>query len=168
MLYCFLTDSPPILRNEEKAIDANEISVAHHGRSPDLNISVRGKSLNMRQQGLELCDAMQACCDTLDQGIENKPYSSALRAQSDKFKDPDATPSAIMLNEMRESGEGFFHLSKKLSEEHLKYFRELKLDKDIEKQFLEQSQTSLEQQGELEKSEKEPFDAYLNAYFAQK
>ena len=168
MLYCFLSESPPILRNEEKAIDANEISVAHHGRAPDLNISVGGKSLNMRQQGLELCDAMQACCDILDQGIESKPYSSALRTQYEKFKDPDVTPSAIMLNEMRESGEGFFHLSKKLSEEHLQYFRKLNLDKDIKKQFLEQSQTSLEQQDELEKNEKQPFDEYLSGYFAQK
>ena len=167
MLYCFLIESPPILRNEEKAIDANEISVAHHGRAPDLNISVRGKSLNMRQQGLELCDAMQACCDVLDQGLDSKPYSAALLAQREKFKDPDATPSAIMLREMDNSGEGFFHLSKRLSEQHLQYFRSLELDSDIEKQFKKITLDSRLQQEALENSEKQSFDEYLRAYFAQ-
>jgi len=167
MLYCFLIESPPILRNEEKAIDSNELIVAHHGRSPDLNISVRGKSLNMRQQGMQLCDAMQGCCDVLDQGIDSKPYSVALRAQYEKFKDPDVTPSAMMLAEMDKNGEGFFHLSKRLSEQHLQYFRGLEIDSAIEKQFTKLSEDSLRQQVELENSEKQSFDEYLQHYFAQ-
>lgn len=168
MLYCFLSESPPILRNEEKAIDANEISVAHNGRAPDLNISVRGKSLNMCKQGIELCKAMQGCCDVLDQGLSEKPYASALASQYDKFTDPDATPSARVLNEMTDSGEGFFHLSKRLSEQHLQYFRNLDLDLDTRKYFENLTETSLKQQEAIENSEKQSFDEYLKAYFAQR
>lgn len=167
MLYCYLIESPPILRNEEKAIDANEISVAHHGRSPDLCISIRGKLLNMRQQGLELCDAMQGCCDVLDEGLDSKPYAAALLLQREKFKDPDATPSAMMLDEMNKNGEGFFHIAKRLSGQHLNYFRNLELDSDIEMQFRKLSEKSQRQQADLENSEKQSFDEYLRAYFAQ-
>lgn len=167
MLYCFLIDSPPILRNEEKAIDANELDVAHRGRSPGLNICVRGKPLNMREQGLQLCDAMQGCCDVLDQGLDAKPYAAALAVQYEKFRDPDVTPSAILLAEMNRHGEGFFHVSKRLSEQHLQYFRSLESTSEIEQQFKKLTEESLLQQEALENSETQSFDDFLQHYFAQ-
>jgi len=167
LLHCLLSESPPILRNEEKAIDKNEIDVAHHGRDPELTISVGGKQLNMRQQGIELCESMRCCCDILDQGLESTPHGDALLKQLEKFKNPDATPSAIMLDEMRKHDEGFFHLSKRLSEQHLAYFKDLQLDSTTEQQFADLSEKSSQQQINLEKTESQSFDDYLAEYFAQ-
>ncbi len=167
LLYCFLEQSPPILRNEEKAINANELSVAHQGRDPGLNISIRGKSLNMRQQGLALCDAMVACCDVLDQGLDSSPHVSALAAQRQKFNDPDATPSAMMLADMKQHGEGFFHFSKRWSEQHLEYFQNMDLEPAFDEKFRHLSSQSIRQQEAIESSETQSFDDFLSDYFAQ-
>ena len=167
MLYCLLEKSPPILRNEEKAINANELSVAHHGRDPVLKISVRGKMLNMRQQGLALCEAMLGCCEVLDTGLEAKPHTAALQAQQKKFADPDMTPSAMMLAEMKQNNEGFFHFSKRWSERHCQYFRNMELDPCFEEKFIKLSKQSIEQQKALEANETQSFDDFLSCYFAQ-
>ena len=167
LLYCLLLESPPILRNEEKAIDANELDVAHHGRDPELTISVGGKSLNMRQQGLKLCEAMRSCCKVLDQGLEGSPHNEALLAQEEKFKNPDVTPSAKMLAEMKNNDEGFFHLSKRLSEQHLEYFSGIALDSTFESDFNKLSLDTLKQQQDIEKNETQSFDDFLESYFVQ-
>ena len=167
LLYCLLAESPPILRNEERAIDENEISVAHHGRDPNLKISVAGKQLNMRQQGLQLCEAMQSCCDILDQNNDSAPHAASLEIQKQKFNDPDATPSATMLAEMRKNNEGFFHYSKRLSEKYLAYFSQLELDTAVKQQFDKLAAESLERQKQLENTETQSFDEYLQEYFAQ-
>lgn len=167
LLYCLLEKSPPILRNEEKAIAANELSVAHKGRDPDLKISIRGQSLNMRQQGLALCEAMLACCDVLDQGLDSKPHSAALAAQQEKFNHPDATPSAMMLAEMKQHGEGFFHFSKRRSEQHFAYFQKMSLTPSFNEQFRHLSLKSTQQQADMESTETQSFDNFLSDYFAQ-
>ncbi len=167
MLYCLLLESPPILRNEEVAIDINEINVAHHGRDPDLKISIAGKTLNMREQGLRLCDSMRACCDILDKGLSNTPHLDALLAQQEKFKNPEVTASAKMLEDMKMHNEGFFHLSKRLSEQHRDYFSRLELAADFRREFVKLSLDSSEQQQAIEKSENQSFDEYLASYFAQ-
>ena len=166
-LFCLLSDSPPILRNEEKAIDTNELSVAHHGRTPELEISVGGKMLNMRQQGLQLCEEMKICCEVLDNGLEDKPHYHALLAQQGKFNDPELTPSALMLQEMKQNHEGFFHFSKQWSEQHLSYFQEFELDPDFKNRFDKLTAESLKQQQALENNDNEPFDSFLAKYFAQ-
>jgi len=167
LLYCLLDKSPPILRNEEKAIDANEINVAHQGRAPDLKINIRGKLLNMREQGMALCEAMSACCDVLDQGIESKPHTAALALQQEKFKSPDATPSAMMLAEMKKNNEGFFHFSKRRSEQHFEYFKNMQLAATFNEEFTHLSSQSIQQQLDKESSETQSFDGFLRAYFAQ-
>ena len=167
LLYCLLLDSPPILRNEEKAIDANELSVAHTGRDPKLNISVGGELVNMREQGVALCESMRVCCELLDAGVDGQPHLKALEAQEDKFKNPDATPSAMMLDEMRSNNEGFFHLSKRLSEQHLRYFSDFELENSFKQEFLNLSKDSLQQQQSIEKNDDLSFDEYLERYFSQ-
>jgi len=167
LMYCLLEKSPPILRNEEKVITSNELSVAHQGRDPELKISIRGKSLNMRQQGLTLCDAMVACCEVLDQGLESKPHSMALAAQRQKFNDPDKTPSAMVLADMKQHNEGFFHFSKRWSEQHLGYFEKMTLPPSFNEQFQNLSITSIQQQAAVELKETQSFDDFLSCYFAQ-
>ncbi len=167
LLYCLLEKSPPILRNEEKMITANELSVAHQGRDPELKINIRGKLLNMRQQGLALCDTMVACCEVLDKGLDSKPHSMALASQREKFNDPDKTPSAMMLADMKHHDEGFFHFSKRWSGQHLDYFQNVALPASFNERFQTLSIQSIQQQADVESRETQSFDDFLSSYFAQ-
>jgi len=110
---------------------------------------------------------MTGVCALLDSGHEDKPYTNALAMQAEKIKDPDRTPSARMLAEMRKQNEAFFHFSLRMSQQHQAYFQKLPSNPAREAEFIQQAEQSWARQRELETTEKEPFAAYLQRYFSQ-
>ena len=167
MLYCLLQDSPPIDANERVAIDQNELDVAHRGREPGLKLMRRDGEISLHDWGLEVCDEMQAICEYLDTSVEDAPYSHALEKQRAAIMDPELTPSARMLAEMRENGEGFYHFAQRKSLAHCSYFKQLPIDAE-RKAVLEKSvEESLLRQQAIEAADDCSLDDYLARYFAQ-
>jgi glutamate--cysteine ligase len=68
---------------------------------------------------------------------------------------------------MRERGEGFYHFSKSMSQQHHDYFLSLPVDADAEAGFRAQAQESMRQQQAFEAEEQESFGQFLERYFAQ-
>lgn len=167
MLFCLLHDSPPIDAGERREIDQNIIHTAHQGREPGFALQRNGREILLQDWASELCDAMEAVCALLDQGRVTPAYGQALAACRDKVQDPEQTPSALMLTEMRERGEGFFHFAKRMSQEHQRYFVRLQLDAERQRQLEQESLLSLERQLAMEASDTGSFDDYLAAYFRQ-
>ena len=167
MLYCLLQESPVIDANERIAIDQNELDVAHRGREPGLKLVRRDGEISLRDWGLEVCDEMRGICEYLDTDAEGSPYTEALNKQRAAIMDPELTPSAKMLAEMRENDEGFYHFAKRKSLEHYEYFSELDISAE-RKALLEQSvKGSLVRQQEIEANDAVSLDDYLANYFAQ-
>ncbi|MCG6865487.1 MAG: glutamate--cysteine ligase [Thiogranum sp.] len=167
LLFCLLHDSPVIGADERRAIDDNELRAAHRGRDPDLKL-VRGhESVYLREWASELLEEMHAVCELLDQSVSGAPYCAALDEQLRKVRDPDLTPSARMLNEMRERGEGFYHFARRMSEIHQHFFKNLPLSENREQYFTELAVKSLEDQQALEAADEISFSEYLQRYFAQ-
>ena len=73
----------------------------------------------------ELLDAMQGLCEMLDYGESARPYATALEQQRAKIDDVERTPSARLLEEMRQTGESFLHLARRMSKLHKDYFLDL-------------------------------------------
>jgi len=167
LVFCLLHESPMISTQERKDIDHNELSAAHQGRDPQLMLSRNGKKIYLKNWAAEIIEAMAGVCELLDDGHENKPYSGSLAVQTEKIKDPDRTPSARMLAEMRKQGESFFHFALRMSQQHQTCFQEMTPDPARESLFIQQARQSWERQHELEASEKESFSTYLKRYFAQ-
>lgn len=167
MLYCLLQDSPTIDANERIAIDQNELDVAHRGREPGLKLIRRDGEISLHDWGLEVCDEMLPICEYLDTGVEGSSYTQALEKQRAAIIDPELTPSAKMLAEMHENGEGFYHFAKRKSLEHYEYFSQLNIGEE-HKALLEKSvEDSLTRQQEIEASDEVSLDEYLASYFAQ-
>lgn len=167
LVFCLLHESPPISKQERKDIDHNELSTAHRGRDPHLMLNRNGKRISLKNWAAEITEAMTGACALLDSGHEDKPYTNALAMQAEKIKDPDRTPSARMLAEMRGQNEGFFHFALRMSQQHQAYFQKLPLNPTRESEFIQQAKQSWERQRELETTEKEPFAVYLQRYFSQ-
>jgi glutamate--cysteine ligase len=167
MLLCLLEESPTINVAEQKAIDWNELAAAHQGRDPDLKLKRNGGEIRLREWGLELCDALQPICELLDEELADKPYLSSLELQRSRLLDADQTPSAQMLAQMRERGEGFFHFAQRMSKQHQRYFNEQ--DHSLEDQHLleQEAADSWRRQREIEASDQVSFDEFLNDYFTQ-
>ena len=167
MLFCLLAESEQICFSEREEIDQNELLVAHQGRDPGLKLNHNAKQLNLKDWAINIFEGMQSVSELLDQHKEGAPYQDSLNYQREKIKDPDLTPSARMLNEMRETKEGFYHFAKRMSEKHNRYFTSLNLSEECNQFFDEAAKKSIEKQKEIEASDTLNLDDYLQAYFKQ-
>lgn len=167
LVFCQLHASPPISAQERKDIDNNELAAAHRGRDPHLMLSRNGKKIHLKKWAAEIMEAMAGVCELLDEGDDCKRYAESLSMQAEKVQDPDRTPSARMLAEMRAQGEGFFHFALRMSQQHQAYFRGLSPNPEKEAEFVRLAEQSWLRQREIEASDEETFSAYLQRYFAQ-
>ena len=110
---------------------------------------------------------MQGVCELLDAGDPDKRYTASLKRQRELVEDPELTPSARMLAEMRERGEGFFWFARRMSLQHQEYFRGLHLSPGQRELFLRETEQSSQRQREIEAADTLSFEDFLEQYFAQ-
>lgn len=167
LLYCLLSDSPPITPQERIEIDQNEMLAAHRGREPGLQLKRCGKDITLQQWAREICDGMEAVCELLDSNTTRHPYRQALARQRRAVDNPNLTPSARMLAEMRSGGETFFEFARRKSLEHQWYFAELPIEPERERMLTELAERSLQKQREIEAADTLGFDQFLEEYARQ-
>ncbi len=167
MLYCLLQDSPAISAQERIEIDQNEMLAAHRGREPELRLSRCGKAITLNEWALEICDAMIDVAELLDHNTSKHPYRQALARQRRLVENPDLTPSARVLAEMRNGKESFFEFARRKSLEQQWYFAELPVDFEREQTLVELAARSIQKQKEIEAADKINFDQFLQDYFNQ-
>ncbi len=165
MLYCLLKDSPTICKAEHLSINQNLLDVAHKGRQPHLTLNKQKQKISLKDWGIELLDEMQGVCDLLTQATGKTEYQIALDDQYKKMNDPNLTPSAKMLAEMRTKKEAFYTFVKRKSMEHQAYFSTLELDKKIEQELIVEAQKSHQKQAEIEAADTLDFKQFINHYF---
>ena len=168
MLFCLLLDSPPINVQEQREIDQNLGGVAHRGRDPALFLLQQGRELPLKRWATELLDAMRPVCEALDACSAGKTFSDALNAQQQLVQDPERTPSAQMLQAMRENGEGFFHFAQRLSHQHHAYYLGLRMAPERAAFFRREAELSKQRQTQMEAADQIDFDEFLADYFAQR
>jgi len=168
MLFCLLADSSQIDFSEREEIDKNEIDVAHKGRDPLLKLSRNSSPVLLKDWAKDLLNGMQAVSDLLDQDKNTTPYRDALNLQMEKVLHADLTPSARMLEEMRETKEGFYYFAKRMSQKHNQYFTKLKLSKEKEMFFDKAATESIAKQKNIEAADTKSLDDYLADYFKQR
>ena len=166
MLDCLLHDSPRIGARERRDIDENQVLAAHRGREPGLRLARGHDGVELRQWAHERLDGMMAAAELLD-GIADGPRTATLRMQMEKVAHPELTPSAQMLERMREAGEGFFAFAQRLSEAHGSALRTSALSPERLALFDRLTAESIQRQREIEAADDRSFDDFLRDYFAQ-
>ncbi len=168
MLGCLLADSPRVEADERAAINHNQSLTALRGREPGLRLRRDTGEVALRTWAIEICQALQGICETLDTGDRARPYSRALAAQVEVARDPDRTPSAAVLSAMREHGEGFFQFARRLSMAHRARFQGEGLAPDRLAALEAEARASLLRQAEVEAADDITFEQFLQRYFAQR
>ncbi|MDH5611035.1 MAG: glutamate--cysteine ligase [Gammaproteobacteria bacterium] len=168
VLFCLLQDSPALNQMEMNEVDMNLIQVAHTGRQPGLELTRHDQSIPLKDWAMDLCEGMQDVASLLDEVNHCTSYSKSLKAQVECINDPSKTPSARMLEEMRDRKEGFFHFAQRKSLKYLDYFKSRKLSPERQQYFELMAQTSLAKQLKIEESDTLSFDEYLQNYFSKK
>jgi len=167
LVFCLLHANPPIEMGERPVVDRNLELVAHRGRDPSIRLLHQGRERVLQNWAKELCSCMVGICEQLDGEDLARPYTSALASQLEVVLDPERTPSAMILAEMRANGEGFFQFAKRMSQQHKEFFDNQELSSERRQLFEQEAQRSLEQQLEMEQSDKVSFDVFLEEYFNQ-
>jgi glutamate--cysteine ligase len=163
---CVLRDSPPIGLAEQEQLDHNHLVVARRGREPGLTLEREGRQQSLVTWSREILDSMEGICEMLDNGDPSRPYAQALRAQREKVEDVDRTPSARLLQELKDTGESFFDLGLRVSAAHKAYFLDLHSPNDKRlAEYRREADESLSRQRRIESTQSEPFETYLERYY---
>ncbi len=170
MLFCLLQPSPELSQSEVNAIDENLLLVAHQGRKPGLDLRRAGleqnlESISLQDWASELCNKMRAVANLFDKANHCENYFSSVKSQIASVFDPELTPSARMLAEMREDDEGFFHHAQRMSKYHYHYYKKHNLSENKIQFFEAMASESLKKQKQVEADDVISFDDYLNNYF---
>ncbi len=166
MLYCLLADSPRIGAGERRAIDQNQVLAAHRGREPGLRLIRDGEPVTLVQWADEILDAMEPVAELLDGGSRG-PRAAGLALERAKVREPELTPSALILAEMRERGEGFFDHAYRVSSAHRATLQERALSPERAGLFARLAAESVRHQAEIEAADDVDFGTFLTRYFDQ-
>ena len=165
MLFCLLEESPTLSESEIVAIDENLVLVAHKGREPGLDLRRGDEKISLQDWATELCNKMKSVASLLDRANYCENYFSSVKSQIASVFDPDLTPSARMLAEMKENDEGFFHHAQRMSKHHYQYYKTHPLAEEKVKAFEQMAKESLQKQKQIELEDTISFDDYLENYF---
>lgn len=167
MIFCLLADSPAISADDKACVDKNLTLVASEGRKPNLALQHHGNEVSLKKWGLEVCQEMQSLCHQLDSDDETQPYANALIDQIEKLNNVELTPSALVLDAMKQHGLPFFRFAMKQTEKHHVFFKAYELCSHQQQRFNVATEQSFKDQIQLEKSDDLTFDAFLQQYFSQ-
>jgi glutamate--cysteine ligase len=168
LLHCLLEDSPLQSQQAQQINNDNHLIVAHQGRQPDISLNQHGKMIPLPQWATDILQAMQPICEILDQNITGKPYSTSLQLQQQCVDDASLTPSAKILDHLRQQQQSFSRFSIEVSNQYADYFKSKPpLADAIEQHFKQMVTSSHQQQQQIEAEDCLNFDDFLANYFKQ-
>ncbi|MFW5443869.1 MAG: glutamate--cysteine ligase [Methylococcaceae bacterium] len=167
LLNCMLQESPKYTGKEQQINNSNQLSVAHQGRKPNLELNNNGQHITLKTWAEDILQSMQTVCEILDEGHTEKPYSKALEIQAAVVQNPELTPSAKILQGMRSKQQPFGRFGLNTSELNKQHFKKNKSDILTTQQFDTMALISDKKQAEIEANDTLSFDAFLEKYFSQ-
>lgn len=167
LLMCLLADSPNDSVDESMRLLENQRAVVEQGRAPGLKLSLpEGGDIGLEEWAhalLAQCDEIADLLDTLHGG---DAYRSACQAQREKVQNPEATPSARIVSDIRAQQVPFFRLAMNAAEQFHADFLARPLSAEAELKAKQQVADSHARRQAIEAQESEPFTQFLEKYLA--
>ena len=168
LIYCLLEDSPPFDDLLWREASENHSNTATNGRDPEFTLHRNGREQPLREWALEILDNVGQIATLIDAGEGGNDYAQAVNAQMQLVENPEATPSARVLEELRQSKAGFFQFAMDSAQGHKEYFASLtRLEDDRQSMYEAEVETSLRRQRQIEAADEISFAEYLANYYAQ-
>jgi len=166
LLFCALDDSAPISAEQSACYTANFARTVKEGRKPGLMLRRDGAEVALQAWGQELLARIAPVAALLDQRNGGTAHADSLAAQAVKLADPDATPSARVLRELRANGGSFAAFGLQQSERHAAFFRAQPPTPEQSAHFEQLAASSLAEQRAMEAAPQGSFDDYVASYRA--
>lgn len=168
LIHCALTDSPAIGPIEQVNIASNDNLVATRGREAGIELKRAGKNINLQDWAEIICERLTNIAAHLDTQTDDHRYREAVAKQLLLVADSSDTPSARMLQAMRESGTSYHDFGIERTWDFADYFQQqVSLPDDTRASFEEISRQSISKTRDVEAADTLTFEEYLEQYFAQ-
>lgn len=161
-----LQESPSCMINERREQDHNDAEVTYQGRKPGLKLLQAGREVTLSEWAMATLQMMEPVCELLDHGLADSPYQQSLSQQRERVLDPDATPSACVLAEMKAEGETYYEFVCRLSQQNADLFSGRQLTGDRLRLFQAETERSMIEQRRIEETDTISFKQFLDDYFA--
>ena len=151
LIYCLFKKSPRLTTAKEKEITEKQNKVALFGRM---------RKSDLMKEAEKMLNEMEPIAKLMDKSFKKPRYMKTLKIQLAKLKDTNLTPSAKILDIMKENKEGHLEFGLRLAKEHREFFKSQSLDKKRKQQFEKAAEKSLIEQKKLEMTD----EIYLEGY----
>jgi glutamate--cysteine ligase len=164
LIYCLLLESPSIGASEQACIDRNHGLVARRGREPGLTLQRGEAPVALRDWAAEICIELVAVARLIDPD-ERQGHVEAIRHQARAVDDPDRTPSAALIAELKDTGLPLADYGLALARRTRDYFLALLPEINQHRELLtSEAEASRRRQAEIEASDAVGFEEYLARY----
>ncbi|WNK21259.1 glutamate--cysteine ligase [Halomonas piscis] len=167
LMWCLLSESPWISDEECDHLDDNRRLVVERGRDPALRLNKDGGAISLRQWGEQIVAEMQPVAELLDADEDGTPHLDAIAALAPRLQDASLTPSARLLERLREENGSFADVVMSLAREQADMLRRQPATTTRESLMEQQAVTSRQQQRDMDAADEPCFDRFLEDYFAQ-
>jgi glutamate--cysteine ligase len=166
LIYCLIEDSPLFDDQSLEETKWNQTATAKQGRDPEFRLRREGGTVTLTSWASEILGKVLTIAGLIDRVEGGDSYAESVRLMRSIVDDPDLTPSARLLNELRETNAGFCEFILSVARGHRDYFASITplLDERRE-QFETEVLQSLNRQAEIEASDQLSFDEYLSTYY---
>ncbi len=166
LLHNLFTESPAITAREESEIQENKRRVVDYGRHPNLRLIHDNREISFVRWASTIFSELKQVAKLLDKSGDTKRYSATINRLAEWIDNPERTFSARIVKEIRERGDGFFHLAMDYSQQHAKTLRQKTLSASEQQCFLDAAKKSHLKQQEMEQDTRMTFEQFLAAYYA--
>ena len=166
LIACLLRPSEPDSPAQSDELQDNQLAIVQRGREPGLQLVRDGVAISMHDWATQLLDDCATIGKLLDTQQGNDRHSFAIDCQRKKLLDAELTPSARMLQCMREQEIPYFRFAMNQSLAHSGYFADHPLRDRRATEFKQMAKDSLHEQRTMEAASTETFEAFLEHYLA--
>lgn len=164
LLFCTLQESPCLVDGECRASNDNFLKVVKEGRKPGLQLRRCGEDVSLKDWASELLGEIGKVAALLDRSHGGDVHALAVSTQQAKVADSGLTPSAKVLEALRQNDESFSQFALRQTRLHAEHFHAQPLKTSDMAWFDETAQQSLAQQTVMEQQDTQDFDSFVEDY----
>lgn len=164
LLYCALEESPLTNHDEGEENLSNFALCVKRGREPGLMLSHAGSSISLQEWGIALIEKIRPVAALLDQQRGDQVHIASLDQQLAKLRDSCLTPSARVLQAIKQENNSFSQFALKQSRYFADQFRSRPVDEKTKLELIRMAEQSLHEQTQMEANQSGSFDAFIEDY----
>ena len=171
LLFCLLQPSPTFNGTDFQRAQNNLKKVVERGRDPELKLEPlstdQQPQAHFRDWAAQLLQSMKPLAQLLDSMHAGNDYQNTMQLQSLKIEDDALTPSAQVLQSMRDNELTFAQFMLNQASYWQSHFCDQRMPDKVKQNYEAQAADSLAKQATIEEADNMAFDDYLKDFYQQ-